>query len=189
MVDDRMVIFGGMQGNQRLGVVRQFDFSTRQWTILFKFKDKKAIFQGRYGHSAVKTGSNILVFGGSEDQLKGDLISFDLDKSLFKRLASPLDNEEDEDKPGPREFHQAVFHEDSSRMFVIGGKDRNVRVSSIHQFKYESSKSSLVRDITKLFEARFEKTPYLGFEMNFKQGDKHICRYFAPSAFIKVRCL
>ena len=41
-----------------------------------QYKDKKQIFQGRYGHSACLTGdeSMVLIFGGSETEPRGDTI-------------------------------------------------------------------------------------------------------------------
>ena len=70
----------------RLGVVREFNLSTKKWSVLFSIKDKK--FQGRYGHSASLTTHGILIFGGShsDDEIKSDLILFDLEENMFRRI-------------------------------------------------------------------------------------------------------
>ena len=71
-----------------MGVVRSFSTSTNKWSVLFQFKDKKQIFQGRYGHSAClsQDEKSVLIFGGIEDETKNDVIMFDLDKNVFKRV-------------------------------------------------------------------------------------------------------
>ena len=56
----------------------------------------------------------MLIFGGSENEIKGDVIAFDIQEKLFKRLTPKrkLNDdfaELDEHQPKPREFHQAVF--------------------------------------------------------------------------------
>ena len=97
-----------------MGVVREFNISSKKWSILFLYKDKKQIFQGRYGHSACLTPDrlNIIIFGGSEERAKNDVIAFDLVKNIFKRVAAghaPDHTELDENTPLPRDFHQAVL--------------------------------------------------------------------------------
>ena len=74
-----------------MGIVREFNMSLKQWSILFKFKDKKQIFKGRYGHSACLTPDkkSVLIFGGSESEPRSDLIMFDIEKNNFKRLFAP----------------------------------------------------------------------------------------------------
>ena len=83
-MDDRVIILGGYQNGTRLGVVREFNLSTKKWSVLFSIKDKK--FQGRYGHSASLTDQGILIYGGWEDEIMGDLILYDLEANMFRRI-------------------------------------------------------------------------------------------------------
>ena len=35
LVEDKLIVFGGLQNNTRLGVVREFDITNKKWSILF----------------------------------------------------------------------------------------------------------------------------------------------------------
>ena len=49
----------------------------------------KHLFRGRYGHSATlhPNQRSIIVFGGSEDKRKNDLVSYDIATGSFSKVA------------------------------------------------------------------------------------------------------
>lgn len=120
----------------------------------------------------------MLIFGGSENEIKGDVILFDLQKNVFKRLAAQSEQDEaDDQQPRAREFHQAVYDPYSHSMFVVAGSDKMGRVNSLHRYRWRpedhygstyAGMSMVSDDIGQLFEHRTEKQSFLNFELTFK---------------------
>lgn len=126
---------------------------------------------------------------------------FDTSKNIFRRVTRTKNNSEefqnlDENNPNPRDFHQAVFDEETSQMYVIGGSEAHGKVNYIHQFNWSpfkilqntSDPSSFIQDMTTNLYSE-EKQIFSNFEMIFKdeKGSK-VATFFCPEAFIKFRC-
>lgn len=78
----------------------------------------KGVFKGRYGHSCcmVDNGKNLLIFGGSEDEKKNDIIRFELSSGNFYRIQAC---QEDEKAPSARDFHTGLMSSHNT-MVIIG---------------------------------------------------------------------
>ena len=86
-IDKKLLIVGGINQNARLGNIYEFNTESRSWSMLVINKNK-GIFKGRYGHSCclVDSGKNLLIFGGSEDEKKNDLLRFEISSGNFYRI-------------------------------------------------------------------------------------------------------
>jgi N-acetylneuraminic acid mutarotase len=82
--DKKLIIVGGLNQSTRLGNIFEFNFDKRQWSPLLLNKNKH-LFKGRYGHTAhlVEGNRQILIFGGTEEEQKNDLIKFDIMSGNF----------------------------------------------------------------------------------------------------------
>jgi hypothetical protein len=74
------------------------------------------LFKGRYGHSACyyKGADSIIIYGGSEEKQKDDIVRFDLATNSFYKIKE----HNQEDKPSSRDFHCGIVAESS--LYIIG---------------------------------------------------------------------
>ena len=76
-----------------------------------------------------------MIFGGSENVAKNDVILFDLTKNVFRRIKGSFHraNEDlDENTPAPRDFHSSVFDPTTSSMYIFGGNEKHGKVNYVH---------------------------------------------------------
>jgi hypothetical protein len=59
-------------------------------------------------------GQNLIIFGGSEDKHKNDILKFEFKNGNFQKI-SPSDEEK---VPSARDFHAAVI--DQEKIYIIG---------------------------------------------------------------------
>ncbi|CDW86235.1 kelch repeat [Stylonychia lemnae] len=117
---NKLIILGGINQAKRLGNILEFSFDKLQWTLQPLNKNKQ-FFKGRYGHSTnIVTGDlmdkpYLLIFGGSEDKQKDDLIVYELKSGNFNKQAI-LD---EESAPTSRDFHSSVLFD--NQLYIIGG--------------------------------------------------------------------
>ncbi len=83
---------------------------------MVQINKNKGLFKGRYGHSAclVDSDRNLLIYGGSEEDKRSDLIKFNFQSGNFSKVSG-----DSELSPSARDFHTAVMT-DFDKLLIIG---------------------------------------------------------------------
>ncbi|MEX2160153.1 MAG: kelch repeat-containing protein [Dehalococcoidia bacterium] len=74
-----------------------------------------ALPAGRQDHSLVSDGEHLYLLGGQDAAPMGDLWAYDVSGDAWSQLASDAG-------PAPRFGHNAIWHNETSRMIVFGGQ-------------------------------------------------------------------
>ncbi|KAF8499885.1 hypothetical protein F5888DRAFT_1611171 [Russula emetica] len=107
---DRIIIFGGHDGQHVLNDTWSFNISTRKWTEL---QCTGSIPSPRAAHATILVGDVMYVFGGNDGTHLGDLTALNLSTQrwiAFQDMGS---------SPSGRSYHAMV--RDGTRVFVLGG--------------------------------------------------------------------
>jgi len=114
---DEMVIWGGQVG-YALNTGGRYDPITDTWRATSTVGAPEGRFSlGRYGHSALWTGSRMIVWGGNDETRNfGDGGSYDPVTDTWQPLSTV-------DAPLPRRYHHAFWT--GTRMIVWGGDSTN----------------------------------------------------------------
>lgn len=105
---DRIIVVGGVNQNLRLGNILEFNVEKRQWSEL-PFGKGKSLYKGRFGHATVAQLDSLLIFGGSEEEIKADLIQNNLNTGCFTRLQTQAEE---------RDFHTCCLA--GGFLYIIG---------------------------------------------------------------------
>lgn len=104
---DKMIVYGGSDGTTVLDTVQMYDLATNAWDVAVPAASATA----RVDHTAVWTGSQMIIFGGVNGGPLADGWSFD--NGIWNPLAGA--------GPSPRFGHTAVWID--GRMIVWGGNN------------------------------------------------------------------
>ena len=146
--DKKLIIIGGINQNARLGNIFEYSTESRQWGIL-PINQNRAGYKGRYGHSCclVDNGKNIIIFGGSDEEKRNDVIRYELATGNFYKV-----QQFEEEAPSPRDFHSSTMISHDI-MAIIGGTDSTIgKINEVYKFRYDCSSippSTLVEDFVR----------------------------------------
>jgi hypothetical protein len=107
-----MLIWGGLDANVFTNTGGRYDPSTNQWLTLSQLNAPTA----RVGHTALWTGKEMLIWGGTSDGMSGlnTGARYDPSTDLWVSTSVQLNT------PSPRRYHAAVWT--GTNMLVVGGE-------------------------------------------------------------------
>eukprot|EP00611_Tribonema_gayanum_P011636 TRINITY_DN2194_c0_g1_i1.p1 TRINITY_DN2194_c0_g1~~TRINITY_DN2194_c0_g1_i1.p1 ORF type:complete len:519 (-),score=118.16 TRINITY_DN2194_c0_g1_i1:962-2518(-) len=148
VLEDKMYIFGGYDGSNRVNDFYEFDIPTRRWSIVSASGTPPS---PRDRHTGVIHGSSFYVFAGFDGaQRVNDFFAFNFGESKWSpvQVLSGV-------APSPRHSHAAVVY--GSSMFVFGGYDGSYR-SDFHEYNFATCGWSLVSAAGRVPRARYRAT-------------------------------
>ncbi|KAL7413978.1 hypothetical protein BDY24DRAFT_387057 [Mrakia frigida] len=123
VVDGKLVIFGGGNGQKTFDTVEVLDLKTKVWHNISPPPDPSRSRKRAY-HAAMVIGNLLFVVGGHDSkQYQSDILCFDLRRKKWttKHLAGNL-------YPG-RGYHSSTFAD--GRIFILGGSDETTFFSDM----------------------------------------------------------
>lgn len=114
---DKLILFGGSSGSNRLGDTWFFDLSENTWYEIKQFEgpdDREG-----YSTSTIYNDDKIILFGGKDgSDYQTDTWSFDSSEKKWTMLL-PINN------PGPRSSHKMSMIDTSNKILLFGGSFMN----------------------------------------------------------------
>eukprot|EP00612_Vaucheria_litorea_P006419 CAMPEP_0171479238 /NCGR_PEP_ID=MMETSP0946-20130122/5282_1 /TAXON_ID=109269 /ORGANISM="Vaucheria litorea, Strain CCMP2940" /LENGTH=512 /DNA_ID=CAMNT_0012010083 /DNA_START=25 /DNA_END=1563 /DNA_ORIENTATION=+ len=146
--EDKMYVFGGYDGSNRVNDFYEFDIQTRKWSIVPALGTPPS---PRDRHTGVVHGTNFYVFAGFDGaQRVNDFFSFNFSESKWSPVSVSSGV-----APSSRHSHASVVY--SNSMFVFGGYDGSYR-NDFHEYNFSKAGWQQVSATGKVPRARYRAT-------------------------------
>jgi N-acetylneuraminic acid mutarotase len=125
VVDNKMYMFGGHDGQQQLNDFYFYDFKKKKWSLIKYPKSFEP--SPRDSHILVHSEDSIFLFGGSSGWAKSDFYQFRISEEQWQ----PIKNEGGA-KPSCRFCHVGAVVND--KLYIFGGYDGKIRLNDFYFF-------------------------------------------------------
>eukprot|EP00026_Physarum_polycephalum_P007434 Phypoly_transcript_07494.p1 GENE.Phypoly_transcript_07494~~Phypoly_transcript_07494.p1 ORF type:complete len:511 (-),score=89.38 Phypoly_transcript_07494:100-1416(-) len=130
-VGNKMVVFGGGDGNRYLNDIIVLDTEKMEWAQLTATGMAPS---ARSRHTATVIGKKIFVMGGGDESMVyNDLHCLNMDTNTWTRLDASGK------EPSARWGHTTTLLSDNSTFVVVGGHDGNSMLNDVYSFDTSSS--------------------------------------------------
>lgn len=129
VIDDKMYMFGGHDGQQQLNDFYYYNFKKKKWnknTCNFEPSPRDS-------HILAHSDDSILLFGGSSGCAKSDFYQFKINEGEWKTI-----KHDDGVKPSCRFCHVGAVVND--KLYVFGGYDGKIRLNDFYFFVISKEK-------------------------------------------------
>mmetsp|Transcript_13575 Transcript_13575/g.31683 ORF Transcript_13575/g.31683 Transcript_13575/m.31683 type:complete len:551 (-) Transcript_13575:450-2102(-) len=149
VLKDKIFVFGGYDGQNRVNDFYEFDFKKMEWRTI---PPVGQLPTPRDRHTSVVYGNAFYVFAGFDGTTRvQDFYEYSFDSAQWQCVSSPSAGT----APSPRHSHAAVIY--ACSMFVFGGYDGSYR-SDFHAYNFLTSSWSQVATAGRVPRARYRAT-------------------------------
>ncbi|KAL4445134.1 hypothetical protein ABPG74_018862 [Tetrahymena malaccensis] len=144
-----LYLIGGGTTNERFSSIFKYEFSQNQWTQVNLANQnannkKDLLFKGRMGHICILDNEEILLYGGVDDAVNTDPLSYSIDKRMWRKIfikgylfifqmlkiCQKVQYSFQSKHPKPREFFSGCkFHHS---IIIFGGRVGQKKVNDLY---------------------------------------------------------
>ncbi|KAM3569353.1 hypothetical protein VYU27_008551 [Nannochloropsis oceanica] len=151
VLEDKLIVFGGYQGTERVADCYLYDFLRRRWSVVVPAPGGHPPPSPRDRHVGVVYKRTFYIFGGFDgSQRVNDFMGFSLDTREWRSVVCLMGS-----APTPRHSHTGVVYKD--KFYVLTGYDGSYR-NDFHAFSFLQSAWAPVPCAGKIPRPRYRAT-------------------------------